>query len=123
VAAFDSVAGVEPQSETVWRQADKYNVPRIAFMNKMDRMGADFFMSVNSMVDRLGANPVPIQIPIGAEENFRGPIDLVTMKAMFYDDETLGAKYVEEKYRLSFWTGKGIQGRRCSRPLQMSTRE
>ena len=95
VAAFDSVAGVEPQSETVWRQADKYNVPRIAFMNKMDRMGADFFMSVNSMVDRLGANPVAVQIPIGAEENFRGPIDLVTMKAMFYDDETLGAKYVE----------------------------
>ena len=95
VAAFDSVSGVEPQSETVWRQADKYNVPRIAFMNKMDRMGADFFMSVNSMVDRLGANPVAVQIPIGAEENFRGPIDLVTMKAMFYDDETLGAKYVE----------------------------
>jgi elongation factor G len=95
VAAFDSVAGVEPQSETVWRQADKYNVPRIAFMNKMDRMGADFFMSVNSMVDRLGANPVAVQIPIGAEEHFRGPVDLVTMKAMFYDDETLGAKYVE----------------------------
>lgn len=95
VAAFDSVSGVEPQSETVWRQADKYNVPRLAFMNKMDRMGADFFMSVNSMVDRLGANPVAIQIPIGAEEHFRGPIDLVTMKAMFYDDETLGAKYVE----------------------------
>ena len=82
VAAFDSVSGVEPQSETVWRQADKYNVPRIAFMNKMDRMGADFFMSVNSMVDRLGANPVAIQIPIGAEEHFRGPIDLVTMKAI-----------------------------------------
>jgi elongation factor G len=95
VAAFDSVAGVEPQSETVWRQANKYNVPRLAFMNKMDRMGADFFMSVNSMVDRLGANPVPIQIPIGAEDQFRGPIDLVTMKAYFYDDETLGAKYVE----------------------------
>jgi len=95
VAAFDSVSGVEPQSETVWRQADKYKVPRIAFMNKMDRMGADFFMSVNSMVDRLGANPVAVQIPIGAEEHFRGPIDLVTMKAMFYDDETLGAKYVE----------------------------
>jgi len=95
VAAFDSVAGVEPQSETVWRQADKYSVPRIAFMNKMDRMGADFFMSVNSMVDRLGANPVVVQIPIGAEEHFRGPVDLVTMKAMFYDDETLGAKYVE----------------------------
>jgi elongation factor G len=95
VAVFDSVAGVEPQSETVWRQANKYNVPRIAFMNKMDRMGADFYMAVNSMVDRLGANPVPIQWPIGAEESFRGPIDLVTMKALFYDDETLGAKYVE----------------------------
>jgi elongation factor G len=95
VAVFDSVAGVEPQSETVWRQADKYHVPRIAFLNKMDRMGADFYMSVGSMVDRLGANPVPVQLPIGAEENFRGPIDLVTMKALFYDDETLGAKYVE----------------------------
>ena len=95
VAAFDSVAGVEPQSETVWRQANKYQVPRIAFMNKMDRMGADFFMCITSMIDRLGANPVPIQIPIGAEDQFRGPIDLVTMKAYFYDDETLGAKYVE----------------------------
>ena len=95
VAVFDSVAGVEPQSETVWRQANKYEVPRIAFMNKMDRMGADFYMAVNSMVDRLGANPVPVQVPIGAEEHFRGPIDLVTMKALYYDDETLGAKYVE----------------------------
>ncbi|MBI5203913.1 MAG: elongation factor G [Nitrospirae bacterium] len=95
VAVFDSVAGVEPQSETVWRQADKYEVPRIAFMNKMDRAGADFFMSVESMVDRLGANPVPIQIPIGAEENFRGPVDIVRMKAIYYDDETLGAKYTE----------------------------
>ncbi len=95
VAVFDSVAGVEPQSETVWRQADKYGVPRIAFMNKMDRAGADFFMSVQSMVDRLGANPVPVQIPIGAEENFRGPVDIVRMKAIYFDDETLGAKYVE----------------------------
>ncbi len=95
VAAFDSVAGVEPQSETVWRQADKYNVPRIAFMNKMDRMGADFFMGLTTMIDRLGANPVAVQIPIGTEDNFRGPIDLVTMKALFYDDETLGAKFVE----------------------------
>lgn len=95
VAVFDSVSGVEPQSETVWRQADKYNVPRIAFMNKMDRMGADFYMCINSMVDRLGANPVPIQIPIGAEDQFRGPVDLISMKAYFYDDEALGAKYVE----------------------------
>ena len=95
VAVFDAVSGVEPQSETVWRQADKYKVPRIAFMNKMDRMGADFFMSVGSMVERLGAHPVPVQIPIGAEENFRGPVDLIDMKALYYDDETLGAKYVE----------------------------
>ncbi len=96
VAVFDSVAGVEPQSETVWRQADKYGVPRIAFMNKMDRVGADFFMSVNSMIERLNANPVLVQIPIGAEDKHRGPIDLVRMKAVYFDDETLGAKYVEE---------------------------
>src|ERR1700704_3466506 len=93
VAVFDSVQGVEPQSETVWRQADKYSVPRIAFMNKMDRVGADFYVSVQTMIDRLGANPVPIQIPIGRESEFRGSIDLVTMKAYVYDDETLGAKY------------------------------
>lgn len=97
VAVFDAVAGVEPQSETVWRQANKYGVPRIAFMNKMDRVGADFFMSVKTMVDRLGANPVPIQIPIGAEDKFRGPIDLVRGKAIYFDDETLGAKYIEDE--------------------------
>jgi elongation factor G len=96
VAAFDSVNGVEPQSETVWRQADKYQVPRIAFMNKMDRIGADFYMSVQTMVDRLGANAVPIQIPVGAEDKFRGCVDLVKMKAVLFDDETLGAKYVVE---------------------------
>ena len=95
VALFDSVAGVEPQSETVWRQADKYGVPRISFMNKMDRVGADFFMSVDSMVERLGANPVSLQIPIGAENEFRGIIDLVRMKAIYFNDETLGAKYIE----------------------------
>ncbi len=94
VAVFDSVQGVEPQSETVWRQADKYSVPRIAFMNKMDRIGADFYTSVKSMVDRLGATPVPIQLPVGREAEFRGSVDLVTMKAYLYDDETLGAKYV-----------------------------
>jgi elongation factor G len=93
VAAFDSVQGVEPQSETVWRQADKYHVPRIAFMNKMDRVGADFYGSVQSIIDRLGATPVPIQIPIGREAEFRGSVDLVRMKGFFYDDETLGAKY------------------------------
>ena len=95
VALFDAVAGVEPQSETVWRQADKYAVPRIAFINKMDRMGADFFMVVNSMVERLGAVPVPVQIPIGAEEDLRGSIDLIKMKAYIYDDDSLGADYVE----------------------------
>lgn len=95
VAVFDSVAGVEPQSETVWRQADKYGVPRIAFMNKMDRVGADFFMGVNSMIERLGANPVAVHIPIGAEEQFRGPIDLVSMKAFYFENETLGATYTE----------------------------
>ena len=96
VAVFDSVQGVEPQSETVWRQADKYRVPRVAFMNKMDRIGADFYTSVQSMVDRLGANPVPIQLPVGREAEFRGSVDLVLMKAFLYDDETLGAKYKVE---------------------------
>lgn len=95
VALFDAVAGVEPQSETVWRQADKYHVPRIAFINKMDRMGADFFMCVKSMIERLGATPVPVQIPIGAEDVFSGSVDLVKMKAYVYDDETLGAGFVE----------------------------
>jgi elongation factor G len=97
VAVFDSVAGVEPQSETVWRQANKYSVPRIAFFNKMDRVGADFYMAVDSMVEKLGARPVPIQIPIGKEEKFRGHIDLVEMKSYLFDDETLGAKFVEDE--------------------------
>ncbi len=87
IALFDSVAGVEPQSETVWRQADKYTVPRIAYINKMDRTGADFDQGVQTMIDRLGANPVPIQLPIGAEGDFAGIIDLVTMKAITYADE------------------------------------
>jgi elongation factor G len=91
VAVFDSVAGVQPQSETVWRQADKYSVPRIAFINKMDRTGADFFKAVESMVDRLGAKAVPIQLPIGQEENHRGVVDLVEMKAITYEDD-LGTK-------------------------------
>jgi elongation factor G len=91
------VQGVEPQSETVWRQADKYRVPRIAFMNKMDRVGADFYASMQTMIDRLGATPVPIQIPIGREAEFRGSVDLVKMKAFYYDDETLGAKYKVEE--------------------------
>jgi elongation factor G len=87
IALFDSVAGVEPQSETVWRQADKYHVPRIAYINKMDRTGADFERGVQTMIDRLGAHPVPIQLPIGAEGDFEGVIDLVAMKAIVYRDE------------------------------------
>ena len=92
VAVFDSVAGVQPQSETVWRQADKYKVPRIAFINKMDRTGANFFAAVQSMTERLGANPVPVQIPIGAEDNFRGVVDLVEMQAIVYKDD-LGQEF------------------------------
>src|SRR5204863_4609877 len=87
IALFDSVAGVEPQSETVWRQADKYHVPRIAYINKMDRIGADFERGVQTMVDRLGAHPVPIQLPIGSESEFEGVVDLVAMKAILYKDE------------------------------------
>jgi elongation factor G len=97
VAVFDSVAGVEPQSETVWRQADKYHVPRIAFMNKMDRVGADFFMSIGSMVERLGASPVAVQVPIGAEDEFSGVVDLVQMKAVYFTDEKIGAGYIESE--------------------------
>ena len=97
VATYCAVGGVEPQSETVWRQADKYNVPRIGYVNKMDRSGADFFEVVRQMKDVLGANPCPIVIPIGAEENFKGVIDLVKMKAILWHDETMGADYdVEE---------------------------
>ncbi|MGB8921348.1 MAG: GTP-binding protein, partial [Pseudomonas sp.] len=87
VACFDGVAGVEPQSETVWRQADKYHVPRIAYINKMDRIGADFDSGVQTMIDRLAAHPVPIQLPIGAEGDFLGIVDLVAMKAIVYKDE------------------------------------
>jgi elongation factor G len=92
-AVFDAVAGVQPQSETVWRQADKYGVPRICFINKMDRVGANFYYSVGTIVDRLGARPVPIQIPVGAEDQFKGVVDLVRMKARIWRDETLGAKF------------------------------
>ncbi|MEP6716678.1 MAG: elongation factor G [Terriglobia bacterium] len=93
VAVFDAVAGVQPQSETVWRQADKYHVPRICFINKMDRVGADFFRSVETIIERLKARPVPIQIPVGAEDQFKGVVDLVEMKAVIWHDETLGAKF------------------------------
>ena len=93
VAVFDAVAGVQPQSETVWRQADKYRVPRVCFINKMDRVGADFYRAVGTIVDRLQCRPVPIQIPVGAEDQFKGVIDLVGMTARIWRDETLGAKY------------------------------
>ncbi len=93
VAVFDAVAGVQPQSETVWRQADKYSVPRICFINKMDRVGADFYHSVETIVDRLKCRPVPIQLPIGAEEKFLGIVDLVEMKGVVWRDETLGSEY------------------------------
>lgn len=95
VTVFDSVAGVEPQSETVWRQADKYGVPRICFVNKMDRIGADFYRCVDMIIDRLGATPLVIQLPIGSEEHFQGVIDLVKMKAIVWGGEELGAKFDE----------------------------
>ncbi len=95
VTVFDSVAGVEPQSETVWRQADKYSVPRICFVNKMDRVGADFYRCVDMIIDRLGATPLVIQLPIGSEEHFQGVIDLVKMKALVWGGEELGAKFDE----------------------------
>ncbi len=95
VAVFDAVAGVQPQSETVWRQADKYRVPRLCFINKMDRIGADFYRSVETIVDRLKARPVPIQIPVGAEDKFLGVVNLITMKARIWRDETLGAEFDE----------------------------
>ncbi|MGL4805833.1 MAG: elongation factor G [Bacteroidales bacterium] len=97
VATFCAVGGVEPQSETVWRQADKYEVPRIGYVNKMDRSGANFFEVVRQLKDVLGANPCPIQVPIGSEETFKGIVDLVKMKAIYWHDETMGAEYSEEE--------------------------
>lgn len=93
VVIFDAVSGVEPQSETVWRQADKYHVPRVAFVNKMDRVGADFFTSVGSIAERLGAHPVPMQLPLGQEASFAGVIDLIRMQAIVWEEETLGAEF------------------------------
>jgi elongation factor G len=97
VAVFDAVSGVEPQSETVWRQADKYRVPRICFVNKMDRIGADFTQTLDQIESKLGANPVAVQLPIGSEDKFRGVIDLVKMKAITYQDETMGADCIESE--------------------------
>lgn len=99
VAVFSAVDGVQPQSETVWRQADKYNVPRMAFLNKMDRVGADFNMCVNDIKEKLGGNGIPVQLPIGAEDAFEGVIDLITMKEYLFKDETMGADYSVEEVR------------------------
>ncbi|MDY5445298.1 MAG: GTP-binding protein, partial [Lactobacillus amylovorus] len=96
IATFCAVGGVEPQSETVWRQADKYNVPRVAYVNKMDRSGANFLEVARQMKELLGANPCPIQLPIGAEDTFKGMVDLVRMKAVYFPDEAMGAHYVLE---------------------------
>ncbi len=93
VAVFCAVGGVEPQSETVWRQADKYHVPRMAFINKMDRTGADFLRVVDQVRDRLGANPVPVQLPIGAEEDFKGVIDLIRMQAVYWSEDNMGTSF------------------------------
>src|SRR5436190_8534153 len=96
VCVLDGNQGVEPQTETVWRQADKYNVPRVVFVNKMDKIGADFFKCVEDLVTRVAANPVCIQLPIGSESAFKGVVDLIRMKAVVWDDEALGAKYHDE---------------------------
>jgi elongation factor G len=95
VALLDANAGVEPQTETVWRQADKYNVPRMIFVNKMDKLGADFYRSVEMIKERLGANPLVVQLPVGAENEFAGLVDLIKMKALIWRDETLGAQWDE----------------------------
>jgi elongation factor G len=116
IATYSAADGVQPQSETVWRQADKYNVPRIGYVNKMDRSGADFFETVQQMKDILGANPIAIQIPIGAEENFKGVVDLIKMKAILWHDETLGAEYeIDEipddlKDQAEEWRDKMLEG-------------
>jgi elongation factor G len=126
VAVFDGVNGVEPQSETVWRQADKYDVPRVCYINKMDRIGADFYMSVDTIVDRLGAKPVVLQLPIGAESNFVGVVDLVRMKSVTWKDETLGAEYIlgEIPGRVpgEAGRGRGRDGRRCPRGVSRRQR-
>ena len=115
VATYCAVGGVEPQSETVWRQADKYNVPRIGYVNKMDRSGADFFEVVRQMKAVLGANPAVLSVPIGAEETFKGIVDLIKMKAILWHDETMGAEYsVEEipadmKAECEEWRAKLIE--------------
>ena len=120
VALFDSVSGVQPQTETVWRQGDKYKVPRICFVNKMDKNGADFEHVLETIRKRLGARPVALQIPIGAEANFKGVIDLIEMKAVLWHDETMGAKYSIEEIPENLLEGGSVplaahRGRRRDR--------
>ncbi len=122
VAAFCAVGGVEPQSETVWRQADKYNVPRIGYVNKMDRSGANFFEVVRQVREVLGATPLPIQIPIGAEETFKGVVDLVQMKAIFWHDETMGAEYEVDEIPANLLGELRNGATRCLRLLLSLTR-
>ena len=123
VAVFDGVAGVEPQTETVWRQANKYGVPRMCFINKMDRLGADFFAALDSIKDRLGANVAVIQLPIGAEGNFKGVIDLVTMEALVWHDEELGAKWEVEEIPADLKdAGRGVPPPAHRRAVATSTR-
>ena len=109
VALFDSVSGVQPQTETVWRQGDKYKVPRICFVNKMDKNGADFEHVLETIRKRLGARPVALQIPIGAEANFKGVVDLIEMKAILWHDETMGAEFSSRAdSRRSAEEGRGL---------------
>ncbi len=121
VAVFDAVAGVEPQSETVWRQADRYNVPRICFVNKMDRVGAEFHRCVEMIVDRLGAQPIVVQLPWGVESDFRGVIDLIRMRALLWQTEGKGDKYDVVASRTTTPTPpvSGVTG--CSRPWPRTT--
>ena len=124
VAVFSGVEGVEPQSETVWHQADKYKVPRLAFINKLDRIGADFFHVLDMMVEKLGANPLPLQIPLGKEDDFYGVVDLITMKAIVWDEESLGATLASCCHtRRCQADGSGATGRSCSKssPSSMTT--
>jgi elongation factor G len=122
IAIFCAVGGVEPQSETVWRQADHYQIPRIAFVNKMDRIGADFQHCVEMIKNRLGANPLPIQIPVGSEDNFRGVIDLIKEKMLVFDEESKGLQYTEEDIPEEFTEGRvhrGIFGRPYDAPREV----
>jgi len=120
VCVLDSNQGVEPQTETVWRQGDKYRVPRIVFANKMDKTGADFFKCLDDIVDRLGAKPIAIQLPIGSENNFKGLVDLVRMKGVVWEDEALGANFHDIDIPADLSTRPRNIARRCWKPRSNS---